>query len=172
MKDAIAFGAIGGCAVAMTAFVLSAGLVPALLFGLLAGVPALVLVATVGNNPTPALAPYRPYVPAAIPTPAAVPAVDARDEDDYDLDDWEDTYGYCTPSRRATLTASRVEPEVGIVPDLAPAVELVPDLAPIAVGDWPTRQTVEAPAVVEPELVPVVVNRTAARFGSLEIKRD
>ena len=106
----------------------------------------------------------------------------------------------CTPTRRANITASvpqaqrRVlgppagwhEPQhVAIVP--APArydddeldyieewdgdelkpdpvpvvvpVVVVPDPAPIVVEDWPTRQ-------------PVVVNWTAARFGSLEIRRD
>lgn len=50
----------------------------------------------------------------------------------------------------------RVVPEV--VPMAAPVV------VPVAVPDWPTRQT------VEPEVV--TVNWTAARFGSLEIKRD
>jgi len=58
----------------------------------------------------------------------------------------------------------RAVPEV--VPMAAPVVVpmAAPDLAPIAVEDWPTRQT------VEPEVV--TVNWTAARFGSLEIKRD
>ena len=44
------------------------------------------------------------------------------------------------------------------VPVVVPVV-VVPDPAPIVVEDWPTRQ-------------PVVVNWTAARFGSLEIRRD
>jgi hypothetical protein len=113
-------------------------------------------------------------------------------------DDYDSTL--CAPSRRANITASvpqaqrRVlgppagwhEPQhVAIVP--APArydddeldyieewdgdelkpdpvpvvvpVVVVPDPAPIVVEDWPTRQ-------------PVVVNWTAARFGSLEIRRD
>jgi len=106
----------------------------------------------------------------------------------------------CTPSRSANITASvpqarrrwvyerTLGPPAGwhepapasvevddiddidgdeLEPDPVPVavpVVVVPDPAPIAVEDWPTRQT------VEPEVV--TVNWTAARFGSLEIKRD
>ena len=88
----------------------------------------------------------------------------------------------CAPSRRANITASvpqarrrRVQPvpppyTFDTRPRRVPAPTIpqqvsVPDLAPIAVDGWPTRQTVEQPAQV-------TVNRTAARFGALEIKRD
>lgn len=114
-----------------------------------------------------------------------------------DVDDYEDAA--CTASRRANITASvpqerrrMVEPvpppftfdtrprlvpattHVSITPAPAPRrtrramPEVVPmaapAAAPVAVPDWPTRQT------AEPEVV--AVNRTAARFGSLEIRRD
>jgi len=113
-------------------------------------------------------------------------------------DDYDSTL--CAPSRRANITASvpqaqrrMVEPvpppytfdtrprlvpaqtHVSITPAPAPqrprraVPEVVPMAAPVvvpvAVPDWPTPQTVEQPAQV-------TVNRTAARFGALEIKRD
>ena len=95
----------------------------------------------------------------------------------------------CTPSRHRSLTAQPQQQAKPIVyaqydpafdPDLHPQpvpvtrptpAPVVPDLAPIAVPSWPTRQPVEQPAVVEPEPVPLVVNRTAARFASLEVRR-
>lgn len=96
-----------------------------------------------------------------------------------------DEYGMCAPARYESLTAScpqraprrivaelappagwrDVPPHVAIVP--APAAvahdDGDPDELPLIVEDWPM------PAVVEPDLVPVVVNRWA-RFSALEVQ--
>jgi hypothetical protein len=72
---------------------------------------------------------------------------------------------------RREVRYAQYEPEPEAVPQpqrvtLKPApVVAPPPPAPIAVPNWPQR-----PAVVEPEAVPVVVDRTAARFGALEIR--
>ncbi len=96
-----------------------------------------------------------------------------------------DDYGaLCAPRRYDAYTAQPAAAPRHILAELAPPAEwrdvmhvaLVSapaaqyddpdggDELPLAVTDWPT------PAVVEPEAVPVVVNRTAARFGALELK--
>jgi hypothetical protein len=72
---------------------------------------------------------------------------------------------------RREVRYAQYEPEAVPEPQprhvtLKPAPVVAPPTpAPIAVPNWPTR-----PTVVEPEAVPVVVNRTAARFGALEFR--
>lgn len=63
---------------------------------------------------------------------------------------------YAVP-RPADVDAIRANSRTYRIDELA-----VPEELPIAVDDWPMPQTVEA------EPVPVVVNRTAARFAALE----
>lgn len=189
MKQALALGTFGGVAIAGVAFVISAGLVPALLFGLLAGVPAMVLalVAT-GSPPPPRLAPLRSSAPMRRTMPA--PGTVYDDE----LDEWVEPQprqarqprrehaAYCSPLRYDPLTMIR---ENSYTYDLARVTAGEPDELddinnldelddwrddpeelPLAVPNWPTRQT------VEPDPVPVVVNRTAARFAALELGGD
>lgn len=170
MKQAITVGTIGGVAVAMTAFILSAGLVPALLFGMLAGVPALVLVSCATSPEPPArLAPFRMPTPAPTAPARVVPQpVDGEGWHEWDDDDYASAY--CTPSRYDSLTARRRNSRTYRLDDLAaPTPEPVPDELPIAVSDWPVPAVVESPAVVEPGAVPVVVGWTAARFAALEL---
>jgi hypothetical protein len=99
----------------------------------------------------------------------------------YGDDDYDSTL--CAPSRRANITASvphsqrRVlgppagwhEPvHVAIVPAPVEVDDLDDwddgDELPLVVEDWPT------PVVVAPAPVPVVANRTAARFANLELR--
>lgn len=110
-----------------------------------------------------------------------------------------DAYGMCAPARYEPLTARPADAPRRIIAELAPPagwrdvhIAVVPAPAavayddpdeldewgdeepeelPLAVPSWPTRQPVEQPAVVEPDPVPVVVSRTAARFASLEVRR-
>lgn len=67
------------------------------------------------------------------------------------------------PATAPTPPAAAPQRTRRAVPVVVPMA--APEVAPVAVPDWPTRQTVEQPAQV-------AVNRTAARFGSLEINRD
>lgn len=198
MKQALALGTFGGVAIAGVAFVISAGLVPALLFGLLAGVPAMVLamVAT-GSPPPPRLAPLRSSAPVRRTMPAPQPDMAWDDE----TDGWappkpqprqprREHAAYCSPLRYDPLTMIRensytydlarvtaAEPdELDDIDDLDIPDELddwgdEPDELPVAVPNWPRLKPVEQPAVVEPEPVPAVVGWTAARFAALEIER-
>ena len=107
-------------------------------------------------------------------------------------------YGMCAPARYDSYTAQPAAAPRRIVAELAPPAgwrdgELIailpapqyeawddgdpdelddwgddePEELPLAVPSWPVRQ----PAVVDPAPVPVIVNRTAARFASLEVRR-
>ena len=115
----------------------------------------------------------------------------------YDPDDYDSTL--CAPSRHADITANTAQPAAAprrIVAELAPPagwrdvghVAILPAAAAVqydawdededpdeldawgdepwlVVEDWPKQQA------AQPEPVPLVVNRTAARFASLEVRR-
>jgi hypothetical protein len=125
------------------------------------------------------IAPMQPYRAPRTQHRAIAPAPPVRE---YARDS-------CTPSRYNAMTRNRYavddrnSQEIwagwdGELPDEEPLPEPVqrvvypqlkpvaPPPPPIAVPNWPVR-----PVVVEADPVPIVVNHTAARFGSLEIRR-
>ncbi len=79
--------------------------------------------------------------------------------------DTEGVYAMCAPSRHANITGQTAAPPRRILAELAAPAGWHDEL-PIVVTDWLT------PVVVESEAAPVVVNsnRTAARFGALELR--
>lgn len=87
---------------------------------------------------------------AIVPAPAVARV---GDWSDWEQDNWDDDEPAGVPeSALIALLTGQPEP------------------APVAVPNWPKLKPVEQPAVVEPEPVPLVVNRTAARFAALEVR--